>query len=222
MIPTTLTPRKAPAQQRSRRMVETLLEAAARILETRGQAGFNTNLVAEAAGVSVGSLYQYFPGKAALLAALVRADSEAFAAALEAAVTDTGREDMPTTLNRLIALAVSHQLDRPVLARLLDSAERDLGLEAENGDARHRIAGALLTVLTRHADALPPLDSEEAARDLLIIVRALTDSAAGEASPDRTALTRRVTRAALGYLFAPTLDVAKLFPQSVGNGETSV
>lgn len=48
-------------------MDQLLLEAAARVLEEDGAAGFNTNRVAERAGVSVGSLYQYYPNKAALL-----------------------------------------------------------------------------------------------------------------------------------------------------------
>ena len=129
---------------------------------------------------------------------------------------------MPATVDRLIALAVAHQLDRPALARLLDIAERDLGLEADNSDARRRIAGALHTVLARHAGALPPLDLAEAARDLLIIARALTDSAASDPAPDRQALTRRVTRAVLGYLFAPTPDTAWSFPQTSTYSETSV
>ncbi|MCP6571139.1 TetR/AcrR family transcriptional regulator, partial [Klebsiella pneumoniae] len=49
-----------------------MLEAAARILESLGFAGFNTNAVAELAGVSIGSLYQYFPSKDALIVELIR------------------------------------------------------------------------------------------------------------------------------------------------------
>lgn len=47
-------------------MLATLLEAAAQVLEAKGLEGFNTNAVAERAGVSIGSLYQYFPSKDAL------------------------------------------------------------------------------------------------------------------------------------------------------------
>lgn len=62
--------RKRPVQRRSRETVDAILTAAARVLEQRGYAGFNTNRVAERAGVSIGSVYQYFPDKDALLAAL--------------------------------------------------------------------------------------------------------------------------------------------------------
>ena len=59
--------RKEPRQERARATVEAILEAAARILDRQGWKGFTTNAVAEVAGVSIGSLYQYFPNKAASL-----------------------------------------------------------------------------------------------------------------------------------------------------------
>lgn len=62
--------RKSPRQQRSQAMVEDLIEATARAFELRGLS-FTTRDVAEVAGVSVGSLYQYFGNKEELLAALV-------------------------------------------------------------------------------------------------------------------------------------------------------
>ena len=54
-------PRKAPKQARARAAVTAVVEAAAHILERDGFAGFSTNAVAERAGVSIGSLYQYSP-----------------------------------------------------------------------------------------------------------------------------------------------------------------
>jgi len=64
--------RKEPRQARSRATVETLIEAGARILSNEGWAGFTTNKVADAAGVSIGSLYQYFPDKLSLIEAIRR------------------------------------------------------------------------------------------------------------------------------------------------------
>src|SRR3954464_6272927 len=65
------TPRKHPRQARSRATVDTVLEATARVLVKRGFDGLTTNIVADAAGVSIASLYQYFPNKEALVAALI-------------------------------------------------------------------------------------------------------------------------------------------------------
>ena len=64
--------RKRPLQARSRELVEDILEAAIRVLKRQGAQRFTTVRVAEEAGVSVGSLYQYFPNKEALLYRLQR------------------------------------------------------------------------------------------------------------------------------------------------------
>jgi AcrR family transcriptional regulator len=69
--------RRRPKQARSRATCEAIVEAAAQVLERRGADGFNTNAVAERAGVSIGTLYQYFADKQALLVAAVRRELEA-------------------------------------------------------------------------------------------------------------------------------------------------
>ena len=63
--------RKSPRQARSRETVEVLLEAATRVLVEAGFEGASTNRIARVAGVSVGSLYQYFPNKAAIVRMLI-------------------------------------------------------------------------------------------------------------------------------------------------------
>jgi AcrR family transcriptional regulator len=68
--------RKRPSQTRALRTVDTLFEAAARILASEGEAGFTTNRVAERAGFSIGTLYQYFPSKEAIVVAMVRRQRE--------------------------------------------------------------------------------------------------------------------------------------------------
>lgn len=70
MTAITLNPRKLPRQERSRALFEAILDAAARILAQQGRDALNTNLVAEKAGVSIGSLYQYFPNRDAIIAAV--------------------------------------------------------------------------------------------------------------------------------------------------------
>src|SRR5271154_532489 len=75
-----LTPRKLPTQQRSEATVEAILQAAAQVFERHGYAAGTTNRIAERAGVSIGSLYQYFPNKDAVLVALTERHIEAGAA----------------------------------------------------------------------------------------------------------------------------------------------
>ena len=62
--------RKTPRQARARATVDVILDAGAQVLARTGRANFTTNAVAEAAGVSIGSLYQYFPNKLALVDAI--------------------------------------------------------------------------------------------------------------------------------------------------------
>jgi AcrR family transcriptional regulator len=62
--------RVVPRQARAQACVEAILEAAAQILEAGGEAAFNTNAIAERAGVSIGAVYRYFPDKQAILVAM--------------------------------------------------------------------------------------------------------------------------------------------------------
>src|ERR1700733_3072385 len=80
-----LNARKTPAQKRSVATVAAILEAAARILETRGLDAYSTNAVAARAGVSIGSLYQYFPSKDAITRALISRGAEELLADIKTA-----------------------------------------------------------------------------------------------------------------------------------------
>jgi AcrR family transcriptional regulator len=64
--------RRRPKQARSQATYDSILEAAGQMLEREGAEGLNTNRIAERAGVSIGTLYQYFPDKAAILLATAR------------------------------------------------------------------------------------------------------------------------------------------------------
>lgn len=100
-------PRKLAKQERSQGTIDVLLEATARIVGQVGLDGATTNRIAELAGVSVGSLYQYFPGKAALLAALIereaRADLEAIRAVFDGALERPLTEVMELGVRELVA-----------------------------------------------------------------------------------------------------------------------
>ncbi len=89
-IPVTA-PRKLPSQARSTELVGAILEAAIRVLEREGAQRFTTVRVAEQAGVSVGSLYQYFPNKQAILFRLQLDEWERTGAMLDAILGDTTR-----------------------------------------------------------------------------------------------------------------------------------
>jgi AcrR family transcriptional regulator len=84
-------PRRAPKQARAQATQEAIFQATAQILENEGESAFTTNRVAEVAGVSVGSLYQYFPNKQAILIAMALAENAKVRALVAAAGKDRSR-----------------------------------------------------------------------------------------------------------------------------------
>lgn len=193
---TPLQPRKSPAQSRAVETVAAVLEAAARILEERGFAGYTTNAVAHRAGVSIGSLYQYFPGKDAVTVALIERETATLLADMAEVLNETGFE---ARLGRMIRAAVTHQMRRPALAMLLDFEERRLPLGARNERVADQIHRVLIDILTQ-ADLPTDGDRVTAAQDLLAITRGMIDVAGECGETDAAGLERRVTRALFGYL----------------------
>ncbi|TDP43887.1 TetR/AcrR family transcriptional regulator [Zavarzinia compransoris] len=114
-------PQRQPVQDRSRQTVGFILEAAVQVFEAHGLAGGTTARIAERAGVSVGSLYQYFPDKQAVLNAL----GEAHVADAGARIADllarigTAAPDLPALLRAVVETALDLHADNPVLHRLL-------------------------------------------------------------------------------------------------------
>jgi AcrR family transcriptional regulator len=191
-----LEPRKYPAQPRSADTVATILEAAARILERHGFAGYNTNAVAGLAGVSIGSLYQYFPNKDALVAALVARET---ALLLEELSVATSEASFLAGRKRMIQAAIAHQMRRPALARLLDFEEQRLPLGPRNERAGQMVADIAISVLGKPG-APRTANRTVAALDLLAIVKGMVDAAGHRGETDSIALQRRVERAVDGYL----------------------
>jgi AcrR family transcriptional regulator len=120
-VPPRTSPRKVPRQERSRLTVEAILDAAARVFERHGYAGGTTNRIAERAGVSIGSLYQYFPNKDAILVALVERhldEGTAVAGPVLAALA-AQRPPVEVAMRRLVEAMVALHRERPALHRVL-------------------------------------------------------------------------------------------------------
>jgi AcrR family transcriptional regulator len=188
-----LLPRKTPRQARSRATVDVILDGAAHILETEGEEGFNTNRVAAVAGVSVGTLYQYFPGKEAVLAALIDREQDQRAQRLDALAAAMAGADLPSLVRALVQAAVAGETERPRLSRLLDAAEARLGLD--------RAATLLDPVLARILCRWLPAEAALAhARTLRVVVRAIIDDALNAPDPDDVRALREAERVALACL----------------------
>jgi AcrR family transcriptional regulator len=119
--------RKTASQERSRATVDAILEATARILIKEGFDKASTNRVAEVAGVSIGSLYQYFPSKDALVAALIERHGEDIRRTIGDEMAQAVKLPIETGIPKLIAAAIkSHRID-PKLHRALTEQIPRLG-----------------------------------------------------------------------------------------------
>lgn len=200
-----LRPRKTPRQPRSSETVASILEAAAQILETKGLEGFNTNAVAQRAGVSIGSLYQYFPGKDALTIALMRRETAQFRAD---AVVALDQPSGVAAMDLLIVATVRQQLRRPVLARLLDVEESRPAFRTEVAKL-DEFQAVLVEIIRR--DDMPKLARPNvAAGDLAAMMRGMVDAAGERGEGDIQDLERRVRAAVFGYLSEAAATNGKL------------
>ncbi len=111
--------KKQPKQARSQEMVETLLQATTRILRNEGRERLTTNRVAEVAGVSVGSLYQYFPNKQSLLDALAERYDAQFLARLIRAFGKFGGRPLREGLRELARFTIEIHREDPELHNAL-------------------------------------------------------------------------------------------------------
>ena len=118
-------PRKRPRQERSKATVEVILEAAAHVLVSSGYEGTTTKQVAERAGVSIGSLYQYFPSKEALVAMLVERLHQRALAILSDKLVPHPITDLEQEVRELVRALVDVYAVNPSLQRvLLEQAPR--------------------------------------------------------------------------------------------------
>lgn len=199
-------PRKLASQARSRATVDALVEATARILVRDGFDQASTNRIAEAAGVSVGSLYQYFPGKAALVAAVIERHNRGLMAVVRAALAEAEGEPLEKALRRLVAAAVAaHALD-PALHRVLAEQTPRIGAEAGVEAFSRAYQDLFRAWLGARAGELCGLDLDLAAFISVTAIEAVTHTAVlhrPELLADAAAAERLVdeaTRLVLGYL----------------------
>lgn len=200
MAASVLKPRKQPQQQRARATYDAILEASARIISKGGLAAFNTNAVASRAGVSIGSLYQYFPDKDAIMAALIERSQSRQAASLEKAASAAAQAEPVTQVRMLVRAAMQHHRDDALLASAIDHEEARLPVGAMLDRYMERAGATVRTALGHHADKLIGVDLDRAAWTLPAIVRAVVDVWSNRTPPALDEAEDEAVRAVLGYL----------------------
>lgn len=200
-------PRKRPRQARSRALVEAVLDAAAQILAQHGREALTTNAVALKAGVSIGSLYQYFPNRDAVIAAV--ADRHSHRIYHHVADLDLREETtLEGAVTRIVAaLFAAHRID-PALHCALDG---DLA-HGPNGGGHlhhHHHAGTKDAMAMQIGSLRPPIRDEIRRNDIAlaaVIVAELVHAMAHAAivhpheNSASTGFEREATTASIAYL----------------------
>jgi AcrR family transcriptional regulator len=166
------TPRRQPVQARSTQVVAAILKAAVHVLEREGAQRFTTIRVAKAAGVSIGSLYQYFPNKHAILYRLQLDEWEKTGETIDAIL---GNDALPPSerLRELLRSFFRSECEEAPLRLALDAAGPSYHDAPESRAGRRRsqnIVGAFVTAAAPNAS---PAQRRFAAQLLFMTLTAL-------------------------------------------------
>lgn len=196
-------PRKAPRQERAQATVDAILTACARILREQGYEGLTTNKVADAAGVSVGSLYQYFPGKDALVAATMLSFSERQQKYLFAAMASVGNEPIARVIETVVRTLMEMSEADPELSMVLMNQIPRVG---EIGEVvayfQETVTGPIQAFLEARKDDIDVDNPRAAAFVLSHTIQPLLQRVhfSGLSKTERAQIFGELTRMITGYL----------------------
>ncbi len=203
-LPTRLKPRKSPSQARSKALVDAVVEAGARVLVERGWDAMTMQQVAEVAGVSPGSLYQYFPDQASLVTEIIERQStrelefhQARMASLRADAT------LGEVLDGLVDALLGFQAQEGPLMRQTLAALQHLGRYARLAERAAGGAQLLRAVLEAYRASIDPqVDLDLATHVLSNAIHSLTHDGVLPRPPSLgdVALRRELQRLIRGYL----------------------
>ncbi len=194
-------PRKRPRQARSRETVEAILTAAARILVRDGYARTSTNRIAEVAGVSIGSLYEYFPNRDAILATLRQRQHDRMQGVMSSTLSDVLDLPLGAAVRKTIEVMVeAHSVDPELQVALMWQVPDHVS--GPSHSVEHHFFELTKAYLEAHRGEVRPKDLELAALFSAQTVQSLTHAARIE-FPDRLkdgSLTDELTDLILRYL----------------------
>lgn len=185
-------------------MVETLLDATARVLTREGYDRASTNRIASAAGVSVGSLYQYFPNKEALVAALVARHNRQMLQLLRDALKEVASLDLATAIRELVRAAVDAHLVDSALHRIFAEQVPRMGQLAKIDALQQETFLMVRAYLEERRGEISVPDLDSATAICVTAVEALTHefviNRPDALDGDRDRFIDEVTRLIVGYL----------------------
>jgi AcrR family transcriptional regulator len=193
--------KKQAKQERSRATVDAILEAASHILVTRGYAKTSTTRIAARAGVSVGSLYQYFPGKEAIVAELIERHMTETFERVRAELVELAAAPLDGVVARVIELLFRAYSVNPVLHRVFVEQVPRVGRLARIQELERSLLQLATEYLEAHRDDLRIADPEIVAFVLFRSVAAVAYSVVVERKEaEQEAFASELTEFALRYL----------------------
>jgi AcrR family transcriptional regulator len=195
--------RRRPVQERSSVTVDAILQAAAELFCALGYDRASTNRIAERAGVSIGSLYQYFANKEAILGALLERHHREVHAVVEDSLAELENPEVPLdeALELLLTRLVDLHAEDPELTRVLSEEVPHLAHGSADPEEVDHYAGWLVDLLRRRSD-VEVRDPVISATLVVTTVEAVTRWLVHGAPPDldRTIHVREAVVMLTGYL----------------------
>jgi AcrR family transcriptional regulator len=188
-------------QERGKRRIESILDAAAAVFADVGYGGASTNRIAAAAGISPGSLYQFFANKQAIAEALTTryvADMEA----MYDSALDPRRATLPLPemIDRVVDEMVAFHLANPAAKALLAGADISAELAAATESLHTAMCGRVEDLIAASAPGLPRDDLARTAEVAVQITKALLPMVLAAPAAERDAVVAELKRALVGYL----------------------
>ncbi|MFC4124642.1 TetR/AcrR family transcriptional regulator [Nocardia rhizosphaerae] len=194
-------PRRKPSQQRSVQTRRWILAAAAHVFAEHGYGAGTTNRIAERAGVSIGSLYQYFPNKDSILSALMDEHLERGTSVLTERLAPGLPGELDDVLRLFVAATIdTHRADPKLHQVLFEEAPRSPTLLARLHETEQFVVEMVTYLLTDHPQVSVP-DTRLAARIVVATVESLVHRLIATADPvDPDELEREIVELLGGYL----------------------
>lgn len=200
-------PRKMPVQARSTVTVEAISEAAIQVLLSHGAERLTTTRVAARAGVSVGTLYQYYPNKQSLLFAVLEAHFHKIGSRLEAACETARRKPLADMIQEMVEAFVDAKMERADISAALYRVAADVGGPALIKDVNQRLRKAVEATLQTARDIKSPPD--KFAVDIMLSAMAGVMRSLLEAGPSPAAVRKAREQLVLlcqSYMAAATAE----------------
>jgi AcrR family transcriptional regulator len=200
------TARKQPKQERARETVDVILEAMARTLVRVGYDRASTNRVALEAGVSIGSLYQYFPNKEALVAALIDRHTEMMTARCQGALAEAQGKPLREAVDVVIRSMVLAHAVNPRLHVLLQEQVPRIGKLKRIDQIHDELTNKVRQMLEERQTEVKVDDLELAAFFTVQTVDSLLHAVLSKRDGkwDSERLIQEISRVVVAYLTSPS------------------